>query len=398
MSAPSGPSRRTDLLSLTTFVALGLPDGMLGTAWPSMRRTLHAPVGDLGLVLLAYTAGAVAVSTAVGILIRRTGVAALLAAAGLVAAGAAVGFAGAPVFGVVVLAGAVSGVAGGLMDSGLNIAVGMSGRLRLLNLLHGFYGIGTMVGPLVVTAAVVSGSWRPAYVALLAVDLTVALLWLAARATTPGNGTDPRTEATEDQGRPAPERGRGFPGATMAAGVAVFFLYTGLEVSAGQWETTFARDHLHLSPSAAGLATFGYWGALTAARIGLALFPRPPRHEAVVRVGVLLAVLAAALIWWEPAPGVAIAGFVALGALLAGVFPALVALTPARVGDEWAPRMIAWQIGAATAGGAALSALIGALMQGYGLAVLGPALTALAAVLAGGEALLSRLAPNTSST
>ena len=49
--------RRLDVLSLASFVALGLPDGMLGTAWPAMRQSLHAPVGALGLVLLAATAG-----------------------------------------------------------------------------------------------------------------------------------------------------------------------------------------------------------------------------------------------------------------------------------------------------------------------------------------------------
>jgi hypothetical protein len=52
-----GPGRGADVLSLGSFVALGLPDGMLGTAWPSMRVTFGAPVGDLGLILLLATAG-----------------------------------------------------------------------------------------------------------------------------------------------------------------------------------------------------------------------------------------------------------------------------------------------------------------------------------------------------
>ena len=61
----------------------------------------------------------------------------------------------------------------------------------------------------------------------------------------------------------------------LALGLVVFFVYTGLEVSAGQWETSYLRGHLGLSASAAGLAAFGYWGALTAVRIGLALPRRP---------------------------------------------------------------------------------------------------------------------------
>ena len=57
--------------------------------------------------------------------------------------------------------------------------------------------------------------------------------------------------------------------------MAVFFIYTGVEVAAGQWEASFCRGHLGLSASAAGIATFGYWGALTGVRIILALLPRP---------------------------------------------------------------------------------------------------------------------------
>src|SRR5205814_1824063 len=59
-------SRSSDLLSLGSFVILGLPDGMLGTAWPSMRATFGAPVGDLGLILLISTVGSVLVTAVVG--------------------------------------------------------------------------------------------------------------------------------------------------------------------------------------------------------------------------------------------------------------------------------------------------------------------------------------------
>src|ERR1035438_5319948 len=79
------PSRGGEVLSLGSFVVLGLPDGMLGTAWPSLRGTFGAPVGELGLILLLATAGSVLVTAFVGRLILRLGVPALLAAAGLTA-------------------------------------------------------------------------------------------------------------------------------------------------------------------------------------------------------------------------------------------------------------------------------------------------------------------------
>ena len=174
-------SRSSDLLSLGSFVVLGLPDGMLGTAWPSMRATFGAPVSALGLILLIATAGSVLVTAFVGPLIRRLGVPALLAVAGSVAALGYTGFALAPGFWLILAVAVLLGAAAGLMDAGLNTAVALTGRSRLLNLLHGAYGVGTAIGPLVVTAAILTGSWRPAYLVQLTLDVLLAVLWLRHR-------------------------------------------------------------------------------------------------------------------------------------------------------------------------------------------------------------------------
>ncbi|MDQ2810942.1 MAG: hypothetical protein M3Z75_03430, partial [Actinomycetota bacterium] len=179
----------------------------------------------------------------------------------------------------------------------------------------------------------------------------------------------------------------------VAAGIGVFFVYTGLEVGAGQWEASFCRGHLNMSPGATGLATFGYWGALTAVRIVLAVLPRPVPPQTVVRWGSAVAVLAAAVIWWQPGTVVTVLAFAVLGAALAGIFPALISLTPVRLGDASARHVISWQVGAAAAGGAGLSALIGLVIGATSLAALGPAITVLAVLLVGAELILTRLAP-----
>jgi len=404
----AAPGRRLDALGLGTFVGLGLPDGMLGTAWPSMRQGFHAPVGDLGLVLLVSTAGSVAVTLLVSGLIRRLGVPVLLAIGAAFAAAAAVGFAAAPGIGAVIGLALLFGVAAGTMDAGLNTAIGMAGRRRLLNLLHGAYGVGTTIGPLLVTGAVLLWSWRGAYLVLVGVDVAVAILWLvhrhrgatfsAAEAEGDRRRDDEADAGADDQRRPhgPPPAAAGWlagaPGPVLA-GLVVFFVYTGLEVAAGQWETTFGRSQLHLSAGAAGVATFGYWGALTGVRLGLGLLPRPAPPATVVRAGIILAVLSAAVIWWQPGDVATLLGFVVLGGALAGVFPALVALTPVRLGDDRASRAIAWQVGAASAGGAGLSAIVGLVIGTSGPGALGPALVSLAAVLFATDVALGRLAP-----
>jgi fucose permease len=392
------PGRSVDVLSLGSFVLLGMPDGMLGTAWPSMRATFGAPVGDLGLILLVATAGSVLVTAFVGPLIRRLGVPALLAVAGVLAALGYTGYAVAPGLWLVLSVSVLLGASAGMMDGGLNTAIALTGRQRLLNLLHGAYGVGTAIGPLIVTAAILTGSWRPAYLVQASLDVVMAVLWLRQRRldrAQAGTAEVAPAPAPASDPHPAARWSRRRYGAVVVAGMSVFFVYTGLEVGAGQWEASFCRGVLHLSAAATGLAAFGYWGALTAVRIGLALLPRPIPPQAVVRWGSGIAVLAAATIWWRPGVAVAVIGFVVLGGSLAGVFPALIALTPVRLGQRRAHNVISWQVGSAAAGGAGLSAVIGLLIGTTSLAALGPAVTVLALIVVAAELALNRLAPAT---
>jgi fucose permease len=103
-----------------------------------------------------------------------------------------------------------------------------------------------------------------------------------------------------------------------------------------------------------------------------------------------VALAGTALVWWRPSTVAALIGLVIIGGALAGVFPALVALTPARVGDEMAQHVIGWQIGAAGLGGSVVSAVFGGIFQHLGLQNFGPALVVAAALLGVGALVLER--------
>ena len=140
----------------------------------------------------------------------------------------------------------------------LNTAVALTGRQRLLNLLHGAYGVGTAIGPLIVTAAILTGSWRPAYLVQVSLDVVMAVLWLRQRRLDRAQaGTAEVAPASASDPHPAARWSRRRYGAVVVAGMSVFFVYTGLEVGAGQWEASFCRGVLHLSAAATGLAALG---------------------------------------------------------------------------------------------------------------------------------------------
>ncbi|MGA3221427.1 MAG: MFS transporter [Acidimicrobiales bacterium] len=397
----SGQGKSFDAMAMYAFVALGLPDGMIGTAWPAVRRGFHAPLEDLGVVLLVGTFGAIASSSVAGLVLGRLGIKRMIMLAGTIGALGAVGIILSPVLWAFVLSGTGLGIAAGFLDSAVNTAVALANRNRLLNMLHGCYGVGTTIGPLVITAALLAGSWRPGYGVLLAVELfMVAGWWLAGRRleARPPLGPVPAEEVRAGRAPAVPRvmgpaLSRRRAALTVALGLLVFMVYTGFEVSAGQWEPSFDRGPLHLGTGATGLATFGYWGALTVARFALAAPRRPLSQAGIVRWGCVVALGGAAVVWWRPSTVVSLLGLVVIGGALAGVFPALVALTPSRVGEEMARHAIGWQIGAANIGGSAISAVFGAIFQHYSLNDFGPALVVVAVLVLLGALVLERAAP-----
>ncbi len=377
---PAGASRTLAVLGLAGFVVLGLPDGMLGTAWPAMRHTFHQPLGSLGLILVFGTAGNLVTSMSTGRTLRRFGVGRLLVVAGLIAATGAVLLSVAAVWAMVLIGALVLGMAAGLLDTGLNTVVALSGRLRLLNMLHGAYGVGSAIGPLVVTAAILITSWRPAYMLLIVLELLLAYgWWRTSSHWTPKVADDDSVAAVEttvtDDG---PSR---HVGLLVGLGVGAFFFYTGLEVTAGQWAASFFRGPLRLSAGSAGPAVFAYWGALTAARFAIAIPRQTPNPVLLIRLGCLGGLVASAIIWWSPSTAAVIVGFALLGAVLAPVFPALVTLTPVRIGDARAQHAIGWQIAGANVGAAGISAVTGLILQHEGLRTLGPCLVVIAGAL-----------------
>jgi len=365
--------RRAAAIAFIGLVLLGLPTGMLGIAWPSMRASLDAPFAGLGLLVAAMTVAQFAASAASGLLRERVGtIALLLASVAAAAAGLAI-FAIANGWWATILASAVLGCGLGLLDAAVNTEAALRGDLRFMGGLHGAWAIGASLGPPLVGATLVaSDSWRPAYVAAAA---AFALLGVATYAVRSDLGDAPELEAA-----PSGERS---VGRTVILGCALMFVYVGVELGAGQWTYTRFTVNASLSDGLAGLAVFLYWSALAAGRVALAVFGdrlAPARLFDISVFGALASTVGFSVL---PPPAAALVALPCLGATLSVFVPVLLYLTPRRIGSAAAPRAIGYQVAAGMIGGASLPAVVGLLMQSIDVAVLGPCLVTMAAVLAG---------------
>jgi len=353
---------------------------MLGVAWPSMRMSLAAPFAGLGILFGAMTVVQFGASAATGFLRERLGTIALLLISVAAATGGLALFAAAGGWWAAILASAVLGFGLGLLDALVNTEAALRGDIRFMGALHGAWAVGASLGPPLIGAALVaSDSWRPAYLAAAAAFAFVGAATYAVRS----DLTDaPELEASPS-GAHSIER-------TVVLGCALMFVYVGVEVGAGQWTYSRFTTDASLSDGIAGLAVFLYWSSLAAGRIALALLGdrvAPARLLDVSVLGGLAGTLAFSLL---PPPVAALVALPCLGAALAVFVPVLLYLTPRRIGSAAAPRAIGYQVAAGMIGGAVLPAAVGLLMQGIGVAILGPCLVTMAAVLAGLHVLSTR--------
>ncbi len=364
-------------VAFLAFVSLGLPDGVLGVAWPSLRRSFDRPVDQLGLILLSTMAGYLASSFCGGLLVARLGVGRLLLASGLLVAASAGAWAATPAWPPVLLGAVASGLGAGAIDAGVNAFAAAHFTPRVITWLHACWGLGAMLGPLGMTAAIASGlGWRVGYAALAACLVALALcfgLTLRLWQTPAGNAAAPRFGTGSLEGALRLPRVR--------AGALVFFFYTGIEAGAGQWAYTLLTESRGMDREAAGLAASVYWGSIFAGRIGFGALAHHVSPAVLLRLSTTAAPLLTLVLWLTRGPVAAFAALFGLGLLLAPVFPLLIAVTPARVGEAHAAHAIGLQIAAATLGAGTLPAAAGVVMRRAGLEALGPFLLVSAVLL-----------------
>lgn len=374
-------------LAFLAFISLGLPDTVLGVAWPTVRERFGLAQSGMGLVLGFGVGGYFLSGLLAGRLVRALGVGALLAASsGLVALGL-VGYALAPTWYLFFPVAAVIGLGSGAIDSGLNAYAAHHFPVRYMNWLHASWSVGATIGPAIMTAAIAStASYRPGYAVLAAALGSMALAFAATRRSwdDPGDDPAPAADGAAPAAAAAPLADPGGWGALRRGRVwmqiAIFFVYTGVETGTGAWCFTVLREDRGFGVEDAGLWTTVFWGSLTAGRVALGFVVDRFGPDRLLRLATFTAL--AGVAGFAALPGVAGSlGLIVLGVSLAPLFPTLMSRTPARLGKEVTHHAVGFQVSAATLGSAILPGGYGLLATRAGVAVIPWALTAAMLVL-----------------
>lgn len=332
------------------FISLGLPDALLGTAWPAMYKEFSVPVSYSGIIFMIIAAGTIISSLQSDRLTRKLGTGRVTAFSVMMTAAALLGFCFSHSFAALCLWAIPYGLGAGSVDASLNNYVALHYASRHMSWLHCMWGVGASAGPYIMGYALAGGkSWNFGYgaIAVLQIGLTlVLLLSLPLWRKQPG---EERAEDGRAEGAPLSLKEiAGIPGAKEV--MAAFFCYCALEQTTNLWASSYlVLRHGLEADEAARCAGFFFIG-ITAGRFLGGFLTLKLNDTQMIRLGQAVILAGAVVLLFLGGGFGAGAGLLLVGLGCAPIYPSIIHATPGNFGAARSQAMIGVQMASAYVG------------------------------------------------
>ncbi|WP_063563549.1 MFS transporter [Paenibacillus sp. O199] len=355
------------------FISLGIPDSLLGSAWPVMWPELGASFGSAGILSMVVAAGTIVSSLASGTVIQKWGTGKVTLISCCLTAGALLGFSFAPSLVWLVILAIPLGLGAGAVDAALNNYVAEHYKAHHMNWLHCFWGVGATTGPIIMSYYIAEHhSWRSGYTAVAVVQCCLVLilfatlpLWkrvAASRESTSMNNESDLVQAdnTLVQSENRPERNvlkiKGVKNSLIA-----FLFYCGVETTVGLWGASYLVGARNISAETAAGWISLYYGGITIGRLITGFITLKIKNRVLILAGQVTAIVGGIILLLPLSISFALAGFMLIGLGLAPIYPGLLHETPTRFGKANSARLMGYQMALAYTGTTLLPPLFGVL-------------------------------------
>lgn len=352
------------------FISLGLPDGMLGAAWPTIYPEFAVPVSMMGVISFIIAAGTVISSLQSDRLTRRFGVGKVTAVSVGMTAAAILGFAASHSVLPLCLWAVPYGLGAGSIDAALNNFVALHYESRHMSWLHCMWGVGASLGPIIMGAALSHGqTWNTGYLNVGVIQVVLTAILFCSLPLWKGKQTSADSdEADAPAGRALSLREvLAVPG--VWAVMIAFFAYCAIEQTAGQWSASYlVLSRGFSSAEAAKFASMFYLG-VTIGR-GISGFITFKLNDVqMIRLGfcVIAAGILLLLLPWKVC---AVIGLIVVGLGCAPIYPSLIHSTPAHFGADKSAAIIGVQMASAYVGTTLIPPLFGLAANLTGTSIL----------------------------
>jgi len=378
------------VLIYIAFISLGLPDSLLGVAWPRMRVEWGLPLDAAGYVSVFIVAFTVLSSVLSGRIIRWFGTGKVTMWSGVLTGVSILGISFAPSFYWLVALSCSLGFGAGSVDTALNHYVAMHFKAYHMNWLHCFWGVGASLGPLFISNAFAHGSsWRSGYVQVGVVQLLLALLlfislplWKMHSKKTASVSTPETVDSPSEDGQMSVSEHGILKVRGLLFMMIAFALYCAAENGMGLWGSSYLIGVHGLPPETAALYISVYFMGITSGRFVAGFLSMRLNNAQMIRGGVALAFLSAGALLMPIPEKLIVLPLFAFGLGLAPMFPAMMHETPIRFGRERSQYIIGYQMAAASMGSALFPPVFGVLLKTVSMQLL-PVFVAVSVLMVG---------------
>ncbi|MEG1877320.1 MAG: MFS transporter [Lachnospiraceae bacterium] len=349
------------ILIYVAFISLGLPDSLLGSAWPMIHTDLSIPVSFAGLISMTITCGTILSSLNSDRLIRRFGTGPVTCISVFMTAAALLGFYFSPHLLWFLILAVPLGLGAGAIDSALNNFVALHYKASHMNWLHCFWGVGATAGPMIMALFLTKAQgWRNGYLTISIIQFAlVALLLLSLplwkRCETPAE-SDSKTRHIVKTSEVLRMRG-------AKPALISFFCYCAVEATTGLWGSTYLVQVHGLSAKTAASWIALYYLGITIGRLLAGFLSMRLSNKQLIRLGQGICIMGCLTLFLGGFLSLQLVGLLLIGLGCAPIFPAMLHETPRRFGKEVSQSIMGIQMAFAYIGSTCMPPLFGFLAK-----------------------------------
>lgn len=352
------------------FISLGLPDSVLGSVWPAMYRDCGAPFSGAGVISMVLSFGTVISSFLSGRMLRRFGTGKVAAVSVLLTAAALLGFSVSHSFVWLLVCAVPLGLGAGSIDAGLNDYVAVHFQASHMNWLHGCWGIGATLGPLIASSCMDLGySWRQGYLVISIIQFCLAAVMLLSLPLWNKVAKESGASGAVEEISPKSGKRNLFSVPGLPYVLAAFILYIAVECVAGIWGSSFLVKEKGMGTAEAARMVSLFYAGITIGRFLSGFVTRWIQDKVMIRIGEGIC-FAGILVMLLPLPSMFFAAaLLMVGLGCAPVFPAMLHMTPERFGREKSRDIMGFQMAFSYLGSTFVPPLFGFLASRTSMAL-----------------------------
>ncbi len=352
------------------FISLGLPDSLLGAAWPSMYPEFQVPVSYAGIISMVIALGTVISSLMSDRLTKRLGAGLVTAISVAMTALALFGFSFSHSFWVLILWSIPYGLGAGSVDAALNNYVALHYKSRHMSWLHCMWGVGASAGPYIMGFALSHGqNWNGGYryIGILQVILTFILfislpLWKKEK-----KEAASESDATSDHILTLREI-FAIPGAKSV--MLMFFCYSAIEQTSGLWASSYLVLHKGVAPETAATFASLFYIGITIGRAISGFITMKLNDTQMIRLGQGIILLGVLALFLPLGSTISLIGFILIGLGCAPIYPCIIHSTPDHFGADRSQAIIGVQMASAYVGTCLMPPVFGLIANNITVALL----------------------------